>query len=37
MREIVKAGNGKLIPINNENEAKLNLIRAIKSNSLIEA
>lgn len=35
MREIVKAGNGKLLPVNNEAEAKLMLIREIKTNSNI--
>jgi hypothetical protein len=35
MREIVKAGDGKSLPINNENEARLMLIREIKSNSII--
>lgn len=36
MREIAKAGGGKLLPINNEKEAKLMLIRNIKANSVIE-
>jgi Mg-chelatase subunit ChlD len=35
MREIVKAGKGKLLTINNKVEAKLMLIREIKTNSLI--
>jgi hypothetical protein len=35
MREIIKAGNGKLLPFNNETEAKLILIREIKTNSII--
>ena len=36
MKEITTAGKGKLIPINNEREAKLMLIRDIKRNSIIE-
>lgn len=35
MREIVTAGNGTLIPINNAEQAKLMLIREIKTNSII--
>lgn len=35
MKEIVYAGKGKLIPINNSQEAKLALIKDVKANSLI--